>query len=142
MLELFIRRSTNPAKVWLRLFSYCVMSVLAGSLLIAMHLAGASLAFGAGSEEANPQDSPLVTISGVISDSHCGARHATDAARNSADCARLCERRGAQYVIVDGDTIYLLSGSHTLLDAFAGRRIVVSGQLDGNTLRISSVRAQ
>ncbi len=130
-------------KAWVRLLSYCVVLVLAGSLAVAMLLAGATLAFGFGHASATAsQDSPLITVSGVISDSRCGPRHATDAHKSPAECARLCSRRGAQYVVVNGDTTYLLTGSRTSFDAFAGQRTELSGTLEGNTLKVASIRAQ
>lgn len=128
---------------WLRLLSYCVALVLAVSLVMAALLASASLAFGFGREKASEsQDSSSpVTVSGVITDSHCGAKHATDSGKGPAECARICVRRGAHYVVVNGDTTYFLEGSQTTFDAFAGQRTRVSGTLEGNTLRVASIRA-
>lgn len=85
---------------------------------------------------------PFVTLSGLLSDSRCGAKHATESGKSPAECARVCERRGAKYVLVNGDTIYELVGSQTSFDAFAGQRVEVKGTLRENTLRVASVRAQ
>jgi hypothetical protein len=131
-------------RAWIRLLSYCVAVAIVGSLAIALLFAGATLAFGFGRAPASPpQDSPsATTVSGVISDSRCGPRHSTDAHKSPAECARLCSRRGAQYVVVNGHTTYLLTGSRVSFDAFAGQRTQLSGTLEGNTLKVASIRAQ
>jgi hypothetical protein len=131
-------------EAWLHLLSYCVALVLAGSLFIAALVASASLAFGFSSDPASESQSssPPVTVSGVISDSHCGAKHATESGNVPAQCARVCTRRGANYVVLDGDTTYILVGSQVTFDAFAGQRAQVTGTLEGNTLKVASIRAQ
>lgn len=130
-------------KSWVRLLSYCLAMVLAGSLAIAVLFAGASLAFGFGQDSASPQpdSAGLITVSGVISDSRCGPKHTTKTGNTPTACTRVCTRRGAQYVVVSGDTTYLLIGSQSTFDAFAGQRTQVSGRLAGNTLKVTSVHA-
>jgi hypothetical protein len=129
---------------WLHLLSYCAGFVLAGSLAVAFLLAGVSLAFGHGRDPvAGPQASPTaVTVSGLISDSHCGAKHASEPGSLPAQCARLCVRRGARYVVVNGDVTYVLIGNVTTFDAFAGQRAQVDGTVDGYTLKVTAIRAQ
>jgi len=129
---------------WLHLLSYCVALVLAGSLFVAFLVASVSLAFGSSRDPARvPQGSTSpITVSGVISDSHCGAKHATESGNVPAQCARVCVRRGAKYVVVDGDTTYILVGSETTFDAFAGQRVQVNGTLNGDTLKVTSIQAQ
>jgi len=97
-------------------------------------LAGASLAFGFSPD--------VVTVSGVISDSHCGAKHATNSGKTPAECARACQQRGAKYVVVNGTMTYMLAGSQSKFDAFAGQRAQVNGTLDGDTLNVISIQSQ
>jgi hypothetical protein len=128
---------------WLRLICYCMAAVLAISLAIATLFAGASLAFGLGQDQADPQDSASQkTVSGVITDSRCGAKHTSDSGKSSAECTRGCVRHGAEYVVVNGDTAYVLQGNRTVLDSFAGQRVQVNGTVNGETLKVISVRAQ
>ncbi len=125
----------------IHLLSYCFALGLAGSLLVVTPITSTSFAFGR--TPANPpQSNDPVTVSGLISDSRCGARHATESGNVPAQCARVCARRGARYVVVNGDTTYVLVGSETAFDAFAGQRAQVNGTLNGDTLKVSSIRAQ
>jgi len=71
---------------WLRLLSYCLSRVVAISLVIAVVLVGGALAFAHGQTVKVPRRNNIrqsgVTyqpISGVITDSDCGARHGKDA---------------------------------------------------------------
>jgi hypothetical protein len=130
-------------KPWLHLLSYCIILVLASSLLFGGLLASVSLAFGLSPDSSSQsQDASPITVSGVISDSHCGAKHATESGNVPAQCTRVCARRGAKYVVVNGDTTYVLVGSVTTFDAFAGQRAQVNGTLAGDILKVTSIRAQ
>jgi hypothetical protein len=129
---------------WLRLVSYCAAWVLAGSLMVAALLASASLAFGFSfAPAADTQDpSSAIAVAGVISDSHCGAKHTINSGQSSAECVRSCKRRGAKYVMVNGNTTYTLAGNQSKFEAFAGQRAQVNGTLHGETLNVTSIQAQ
>src|ERR1044071_9991385 len=67
---------------WLRLLTYCLSRVLAISLVIAVVLVGGALAFAHGQTVKPPKRNNMrqsgmtyQPISGVITDSECGARH-------------------------------------------------------------------
>src|ERR1044071_10439713 len=67
---------------WLRLLTYCLSRVLAISLVIAVVLVGGALAFAHGQTVKAPRRNNIrqsgmtyQPISGVITDSECGARH-------------------------------------------------------------------
>ena len=75
---------------------------------------------------------------GVVTDSRCGARHLRNSRLNPTECARLCVRQGAKYVLVDGNRRYKLAGSEEALEKFAGQRIRVSGTRQGETIQVSS----
>ena len=66
---------------------------------------------------------------GVVSDSHCGAKHAT-ASDAAAGCVNKCVEGGAKYVLVDaqGD-VYALSDQRKPA-GFAGKPVVVAGHID------------
>ena len=134
---------------WLRLLTFCLSRVLAISLLIAIVLVGGALAFAHGESKKLPrrnnlQQADMVdkTISGVISDSECGARHSKDGDRSSTECAHFCIRNGAKYVLVDGDNRYTLVGNDEQFSKFAGQRVTIKGDRDGDTIRVSSIAAQ
>lgn len=79
------------------------------------------------------------TWSGTISDSNCGAKHASDA--NPAACARSCIQKGASYALVSGENVYILKGGdNAALDKLIGEKATVAGSLDGNTIEVSSVQ--
>ncbi len=134
---------------WLRLLTYCLFRVLAISLVIAMVLVGGALAFARGETAKTPRRNNIrqagmtyTPISGVITDSDCGARHNKDADMSSAECGRFCVRNGAKYILVDGEKRYTLTGNTEELSKLAGQRVTISGSRDGDTIRVDSVVAQ
>ena len=131
---------------WLSLITLCTSVALAMALGLAIVSASAVLATGMVQDrqlQNGDQDSQVTgeSFSGVITDSHCGAKHAPKLNKSPADCARACVRNGARYVLVDGDKKYVLSGSDEELEKFAGERVTLFGTLDGDTIRITSVEA-
>jgi Mg-chelatase subunit ChlD len=81
-------------------------------------------------------------ISGVITDSECGARHNKDAKMSATECARFCARNGSKYVLVDGEKRYTLTGNTEELSKFAGQRVTISGSRNGDTIQVSSAFVQ
>jgi hypothetical protein len=132
---------------WLSLLGFFAVITLGSSLIFAVVFAGVTAAF-AGGESAQAADEqqvdPLVpsqTFSGVITDSHCGARH-MDSKSSASDCAQMCVRNGSSYSMVDGDRNYVLAGKATGLGQFAGQRVSVTGVLSGSTIKVTSVSPQ
>jgi hypothetical protein len=91
---------------------------------------------------AAPQHSDLVTFSGLVTDSYCGARHQRHSNLTPEDCARMCLRNGATYVLVDGDHRYKLSGSEESLSKLLGTRASITGTLQGDNISVSSAGPQ
>ena len=79
------------------------------------------------------------TFSGVITDSHCGARHGMNSGKTSAECVRSCVGHGAGYVLVDGERVYALQGEQAKLEKLAGERVNIVGMRDGGTIRVKAV---
>ena len=79
------------------------------------------------------------TFAGMITDSHCGARHSMNSGKTSAECARSCVRHGAHYVLVDGEKVYALEGDPVQLEKLAGERVNIVGMLEGDTIKITAV---
>ncbi len=78
------------------------------------------------------------TLTGVISDSMCGAQHmAKD--KSPAECTRMCVKQGQKYALVVGSKIYTLNGHESELEKMAGQRVKLTGQVSGDTVSVSSV---
>ena len=89
----------------------------------------------------SPQTAPETgqTYKGMVTDTHCGARHQAAIDKTAADCTRACVRTGAQFALVDGDKTYILSGDLDQLKQVAGLRSRIVGTLNGDTIAVSSV---
>ena len=139
--------STKPRN-WVDLLAFCLLHVIALSLALAGVMVGGTLAFAGGeSPRASVKKNQLraateQSFSGVVTDSECGARHNKDAKLSSAECARFCVRNGATYVLVSGESKYILNGNTNEFAKVAGQRVKVTGTLNGNTIQVSSLSAQ
>ncbi len=98
-------------KLALLVFAFCVM----GSLSLA---AGKS-------------------ITGTVSDSHCGAKHA-EASDQSAHCVEHCVEGGATYVLVSGGHVYQLD-SQDKFKGLGGKEVTVHGTVNGDSIAVKSV---
>ena len=87
--------------------------------------------------QSDPSDATQ-NFSGVITDDHCGAKHQL-ADRSPAACTRICVTKGASYVLVNGDKVYVLHGDIVKLNRLAGERVSVVGALHGNTIDFTSI---
>ena len=76
---------------------------------------------------------------GVVSDSHCGAKHAT-ASDDAATCVAKCVAGGAKYVLVYGDKVYQLTPQDKFSD-FAGKSVKVAGTEQDGAITVTSVEA-
>ena len=84
-----------------------------------------------------------VNLTGEVSDAMCGAKHQMGG--SAAECARSCIKMGSDYALVVGDKVYKLAGpskadAKTLWD-LAGKKAIVNGDLNGDTLTVKSVQA-
>ena len=147
-----------------RLIMFCAASALAAGLGFALLVATATAAFAGGDAVAlgedglNPQaaqtlassstdinaraDSAGQSFSGLITDEICGSRHNMGSGRTSAECARICARKGAKYALVDGDKKFTLDGNQDDLAKLAGQRVNVAGTLNGDNIKITSLAVQ
>lgn len=76
---------------------------------------------------------------GVITDAHCGAKHAPAIGESAADCTRRCAHAGDDFVLVDLDSAYVLKGDVYAFKKLAGARVRVTGKLDGKILTASTI---
>jgi hypothetical protein len=74
---------------------------------------------------------------GTISEDHCGAKHAAGTAADQK-CVETCVKGGAKPVLVsDGKVLKIADASK--VQNYLGKRVVVKGTLDGDTVTIDSV---
>jgi hypothetical protein len=76
---------------------------------------------------------------GMITDTHCNARHSAAIGLSAADCTRACVHGGDQFALVDGDNVYVLDGDAAMLKKMAGQRVQIAGTLNGNKISVLSV---
>jgi hypothetical protein len=75
---------------------------------------------------------------GTVSDSHCGATHATASAA-AATCVAKCVKGGAKYVLVSGDKVYAVAPQAKFKD-FAGKSVTVTGTMKDDAITVKSVK--
>lgn len=131
-------------RFWLELVTLCAIASLGLALGLATVGVSAVLAFA---KNRSPQSVPAEnyqaaeqqSFSGVVTCSICGAKHDKRLKQSAAGCTKICLKKGASFALVDGDKVYRLQGSDEYLDKIAGERVSISGTLDGDTIRVSSV---
>jgi hypothetical protein len=77
---------------------------------------------------------------GVVSDSHCGAKHST-AGDDAAACVAKCAAGGATYVLATSDgKVYQLDNQDKFKE-YAGKSVKVKGTANGDSITVESVEA-
>ena len=111
---------------------------LSGLLLLALMSVAPALA---GDKKADKKDSGKQTLTGVVSDSMCGAKHMMEG--SAAECTRACVKKGSNYALVVGEKVYTLNTSDKnaldQLDKLAGEKAKVTGTVNGDAVDVSSV---
>lgn len=79
------------------------------------------------------------TLTGVVTDDMCGNKHTMMPGKPDADCIRACIRAGSKYALLVGDKVYTLKGDAKQFDRLAGKKVKVSGDLNGTAVAVSSV---
>lgn len=113
---------------------------LAPITLLTLGLAASTLGFGqsAQSQTSSSTAGATKTLTGVVSDSMCGAQHMTKD-KTAAECTRECVKTGMDYALVVGQKVYVLKGDKTEIDKLAGKRATVKGTVTGNTVSVESI---
>jgi hypothetical protein len=88
------------------------------------------------------QNSGERSFEGMVTCSRCGAKHSTKVDQNAEVCVRVCVHGGANFALISGETVYVLDGDLVALKKLAGQRVQVVGALHGNTIKVSSAKAQ
>ena len=140
---------------WFRFLAIAAPAALIAALAIAMFVARASVNSDTGQRmESRVADlgnsaasvphtaiRPVATrtFRGVITDDRCGARHDMHSGKTPSECIEACLRRGANYILVNGDKTYRLAGNPDQLSTFSGTRVKLIGSLAGNRINVSSI---
>jgi len=74
-------------------------------------------------------------ITGVVSDSHCGAKHST---AGNAECVEHCVSGGATYVLVSNGKVYQLDAQDKF-KGLGGKEVTVTGKLKGDSITVTNV---
>lgn len=81
------------------------------------------------------------TLTGIVTDDMCGKKHTMMPGKPDAECVRACVKAGSKYALLAGDKLYVLKGDAKQIDPFAGKRISVTGEVNGNTVTEASIAA-
>jgi hypothetical protein len=103
-----------------RIFSAAVLLVM---LMPAFHMAKAATQY----------------FTGVISDSMCKQKHMMPG-KTDAQCTEECVKAGASYVLISGGKVYTLSAKKGLITPFAGKKVQVQGDLQGNSITVTAIK--
>jgi hypothetical protein len=87
------------------------------------------------------------TWTGMIGDSKCGANHKAAQEHNAnltdRDCTEACIKSGAEYILSSGGKVYKLENQKDpALADNAGKTVMVTGTLKGNTITASRIVAK
>ena len=89
------------------------------------------------------KESGKQSLTGVVSDSMCGAKHMM--AGNEASCTHECVKNGSKYALVVGDKVYTLETTDKSaldkLSDLAGKSAKVTGEVKNETVAVKSVAA-
>ena len=124
----------------------CEIILLGTGVALDMALLLASLGAAAGvavgqTARGNPLEGAR-SFEGMISCSHCGARHQPALDRSATTCVRVCVHGGAAFALVDNESVYLLDGDLGSIKKLAGQRARVVGTRTGNTIKVASITSE
>lgn len=137
---IFGPRSLLPTRALFWIRTIALVSAIACGLAFTIAILG-TLAGAAAGEVESGQARPSAgqAYEGMITDTHCGARHSPEIGKTAANCTRICVQGGAQFALVDGETIYALDGDAVALKRVAGQRVRIVGMLNGKRISVTSV---
>jgi hypothetical protein len=87
-----------------------------------------------------PAMAATTTLTGVITDDMCGQKHMMEG-KPDAECIRACVKGGAKYAVLTDGKVYVLAGNTSGVNALAGKKVTVNGELKGTTLTVNSIAA-
>ena len=85
------------------------------------------------------------SFTGEVGDAMCGRKH-MEGEGTPAECTRTCVSHGSKYALVVGEKIYVLDTTDkaalATLEKQAGKNATVTGELNGDTIEVSSIAAK
>lgn len=82
------------------------------------------------------------TMTGYVSDAHCGAKHSAVSDANTK-CINGCLKGGGDAVLVSEGKVYKFdAASADKAKALAGKDVTVDGTLSGDTVTVNSITAK
>jgi hypothetical protein len=78
------------------------------------------------------------TFTGTVSDTMCGAKHMLPG-KTDAECTRECVKAKGKYALVVDKHVYTLSGAQDALSPMAGKRVRITGEATGDTIKVQSI---
>lgn len=78
-------------------------------------------------------------MTGYISDAKCAKDVAKVESDAHAGCAQGCAKKGAALVFVSGGKVYKVDDQAKVQD-HAGHKVTITGKVDGDTLKVDSVK--
>jgi hypothetical protein len=79
-------------------------------------------------------------LSGIVSDSACGKGHTING-HGDRECTQACVKLGANYALVISRSLFILKGHEVELNEYAGEKVIVTGAVNGNIVRVEAVAA-
>jgi hypothetical protein len=135
------RLAMKKNRVWMEIVILGTAIAFALALFFATLGAAAGVAEGQVSLQQAPASTSR-TYEGMVTCARCGAKHSPGLGQTATTCIRVCVHGGAHFALVNADVTYLLDGDLSVLKSLAGQRARVVGELQGRTIKISSVAAQ
>jgi hypothetical protein len=127
-------------RVWFVLSAICTAIICVLAYSATMTGAARPAATRAQADEAvQSSPLPLENYEGIVTDTHCGAKHSAAVGLSAADCTRACVHSGESFALVDGEKTYRLKGEEAALKRVAGERVKLAGTLTDNTISVGSV---
>lgn len=79
------------------------------------------------------------SFEGTVTDSMCEKKHMMPG-KTDAECIKACVKAGSEYVLVADKKVYTLKAKPAQLADFAGKHVTVEGELNQNTITVTSIR--
>ena len=145
-------------RVWIEIFVLSATVACGLALLLAMFGAATAAEDSAATPQPSPNPALVVQTAvaaspvpspqqqgqiyeGMVTDTRCEAKHEAAIGKTASECARACVHAGAQFALVNGDKMYILTGDLEMLKRSAGRRAKILGTLANDSIAVSSISA-
>ncbi|MGA8270949.1 MAG: hypothetical protein WB919_05270 [Candidatus Sulfotelmatobacter sp.] len=130
----------SKVRLWIEILALVsAISCAVALFLVTVGAAGTRAAEPESGQTPQTSDVHAETYEGMITDTHCGAKHSAAVGKSAADCTRLCVHSGEQFALVDGEKMFVLQGQPEALKRAAGERVKIAGTLKGNIISVASV---